>query len=222
MNNDTFAIFVDSENCDYKLYPKLDDMIRNRGNIVIKRVYGDISDEPTKIWKKTCEKYGIELVHFWKNSGKNIADIKIAIDIMELIYNFKHITHFVIMTGDSDFKEIANKLLSYGKYVIIVSGYEKRTSNILKNFCNEFIIIENEKKEIIEDSITKSEILEIIQNIIEEQQNINLGVIKKKLLNVDPMFNENNFGFKKFSEFIESLDNTLHVDKKTNTIQNTS
>ena len=162
MNNDTFAIFIDSENCNHKLYPKLEEIIRNRGNIAIKRIYGDISDDGTKIWKKTCLDYGLELIHFWKSSGKNIADIKISIDIIELVYNYKHITHFVIMTGDSDFKEIASRLLSYGKYVIIVSGYEQRTSNILKNFCNEFIIIENEKQEISDDSIPTKEILNII------------------------------------------------------------
>ena len=81
MNNDTFAIFVDSENCDYTLYPKLEELIRNRGNIVIKRIYGDSSDDSTKKWKKTCLDYGLDLIHFWKNSGKNIADIKLFIII---------------------------------------------------------------------------------------------------------------------------------------------
>ncbi len=73
---------------------------------------------------------------------KNGADINLALDALEMAFTHDHINAFAIVSGDSDFIPLVNKLKEYGKTVFVVGG-RAFTSTILQKNCHEFISYES-------------------------------------------------------------------------------
>lgn len=71
-------------------------------------------------------------------AGKNSADIRLVVEAMDLCYTKGHVDTFVIISGDSDFQPLVNKLKENRKVVIGV-GISKSTSPLLVSSCDEFI-----------------------------------------------------------------------------------
>ncbi len=80
----------------------------------------------------------IEMPQRLGTSRKNAADIKMAVDAMELAFERGYISTFAICTGDSDFTPLVHKLRELNKRVIGV-GVEKSTSALLPPACDEFL-----------------------------------------------------------------------------------
>ena len=68
---------------------------------------------------------------------KNATDIRLAIDAMELAFTRPEVGTFILLSGDSDFSALVNKLKEWGKYVIGV-GMEESSSDTLKRVCHEY------------------------------------------------------------------------------------
>src|SRR6202045_3530297 len=73
---------------------------------------------------------------------KNGADINLALDALEMAFTHTHVNAFAIVSGDSDFIPLVNKLKEYGKTVFVVGG-KAFTSTILHQNCHEFISFES-------------------------------------------------------------------------------
>ena len=73
---------------------------------------------------------------------KNGADINLALDALEMAFTHDHVNAFAIISGDSDFIPLVNKLKEYGKTVFVVGG-KAFTSTILQQNCHEFISLES-------------------------------------------------------------------------------
>ena len=69
---------------------------------------------------------------------KNGADINLALDALEMAFTHDHINAFAIVSGDSDFIALVNKLKQYDKRIFVVGG-RAFTSTILQKNCHEFI-----------------------------------------------------------------------------------
>jgi hypothetical protein len=72
---------------------------------------------------------------------KNGADINLALDALEMAFTHDHINAFAIVSGDSDFIALVNKLKQYDKRIFVVGG-RAFTSTILQKNCHEFIAYE--------------------------------------------------------------------------------
>jgi hypothetical protein len=73
---------------------------------------------------------------------KNGADINLALDALEMAFTHDHINAFAIVSGDSDFIALLNKLKQYDKRVFVVGG-RAFTSTILQKNCHEFVAYES-------------------------------------------------------------------------------
>ena len=73
---------------------------------------------------------------------KNGADINLALDALELAFTHDHINAYAIISGDSDFIALVNKLKQYDKTVFVVGG-KAFTSTILQKNCHEFVSYES-------------------------------------------------------------------------------
>jgi hypothetical protein len=71
-------------------------------------------------------------------SRKNAADIKMAVDAIELAFSRSFVTTFAIGTGDSDFTPLVHKLRELDKRVIGI-GVQSSTSALLPPACDEFL-----------------------------------------------------------------------------------
>src|SRR6201992_637053 len=73
---------------------------------------------------------------------KNGADINLALDALEMAFTHAHVNAFAVVSGDSDFIPLVNKLKEYGKTVFVVGG-KAFTSTILQQNCHEFVSYES-------------------------------------------------------------------------------
>ncbi|GAB3085254.1 PIN domain-containing protein [Micromonospora schwarzwaldensis] len=148
-HEDRIALFLDYENLalgvrdhhggrSFDLRP-IADALAERGRVVVRRAYADWSyfDEDRRMLTRSH----VELIEIPQRMGfsrKNAADIKMAVDAVELAFERGYISTFVICTGDSDFTPLVHKLRELNKRVIGV-GVEKSTSALLPPACDEFL-----------------------------------------------------------------------------------
>src|SRR5262245_9340194 len=89
-------------------------------------------------------RHQVELIEIPQRMGavrKNAADIKMAVDAVELSFERDYITTFVLGTGDSDFTPLVHKLRELNRRVIGI-GIEASTSALLPPACDEFLFYE--------------------------------------------------------------------------------
>jgi uncharacterized protein (TIGR00288 family) len=115
------------------------DSLAERGRVVVRRAYADWSyfDEDRRMLTRSHVEL-IEIPQRMGTSRKNAADIKMAVDAMELAFERDYLSTFVVCTGDSDFTPLVHKLRELNKRVIGV-GVEASTSALLPPACDEFL-----------------------------------------------------------------------------------
>jgi hypothetical protein len=115
------------------------DALAERGRVVARRAYADWSyfdDDRRHLARAQVEL--IEIPQRIGGSRKNAADIKMAVDAIELAFERTFITTFAIGTGDSDFTPLVHKLRELDKRVIGI-GVQSSTSALLPPACDEFL-----------------------------------------------------------------------------------
>jgi len=213
--NHRIALFIDFENIEAgvrKQYnKKLDikliiDALTNIGSVVVRRAYGDWSQHSD--YRHHLLEYGIELFerpNLNPNIDKNGADIKLAIDALELAIRNTHIDTFAIVAGDSDFLSLIQKLKEYNRQVIVIAG-EGFTSEYIKKNCDRFISYKTLAGIDYETiTIPRSVVKLLERSILVRQENgrkLDAAGIKKQMLYFDPSFDEKKYGFEKFNDFI--------------------
>ncbi|MBE0700900.1 MAG: NYN domain-containing protein, partial [Acholeplasmataceae bacterium] len=164
------ALMVDSENVSAKYIKSVMNEIAKYGKIVISRFYGDLN-KLSKEWHQTALDYAIKPMHQYNvASGKNAADMAMALDAQEMMYQEK-VNTFFIVTSDSDFTPLAMKLKEGGMHVIGV-GTEKKVTSAFKSACNEFkyfeYLSEDDEESLTSSPNDNSEIENTIKDIIVE------------------------------------------------------
>ncbi|HEX5083168.1 MAG TPA: NYN domain-containing protein [Blastocatellia bacterium] len=147
-DNQKIAVFIDFENISLSAANHFGEFdlglllkaIQQRGRITLRRAYGDWSRLIK--YRDALRENAVELVQLYsynvQQGGKNRADIRLVIDVMECLFMLDYIDTIVIVSGDSDFSSLMSKAREYGKYTIGV-GVQASTSDLLIKSCDEFI-----------------------------------------------------------------------------------
>src|SRR3954453_16669309 len=151
-DDERIALFLDYENLaigareavgrgEFDFRP-IADALAERGRLVVRRGSADWSNFESD--RRMLTRHQIELIEIPQRMGlvrKNAADIKMAVDAVELCFERDYITTFVLGTGDSDFTPLVHKLRELNRRVIGV-GIEASTSALLPPACDEFLFYE--------------------------------------------------------------------------------
>src|SRR3954469_25139988 len=151
-DDERIALFLDYENlaigarealhgASFDLRP-IADALAERGRVVVRRAYADWTSFDDD--RRMLTRHNVELIEIPQRMGsvrKNAADIKMAVDAIELCFERNYITTFVLCTGDSDFTPLVQKLRELNRSVIGI-GIEASTSALLPPACDEFIFYE--------------------------------------------------------------------------------
>ena len=181
------AIFIDYENVHKTLIKQHTNTIRegffeklkiwckdNNRRIVKIAVYCnfDIKDLYESHHQSLLQSYGVETIHT-SNQGKNYADLKITIDVLNSMYTNSNIDEFILMSNDKDMTPLLNTLrLNKRKASVITTGNEY--NNAICEFADEQIKFEDivkttcEKNLLVVDTENK-----FFDNIVEY---INTGI----------------------------------------------
>ncbi|HUI49122.1 MAG TPA: NYN domain-containing protein [Acidimicrobiia bacterium] len=247
MTNDEerIALFLDYENlaigareqlhlAEFDFRP-IADALAERGRVVVRRAYADWSrfDED----RRMLTRHHVELIEIPQRMGsvrKNAADIKMAVDAIELCFERDYITTFVLGTGDSDFTPLVHKLRELNRRVVGI-GVEASTSALLPPACDEFLFYErlegvepvaarraphratrSKQPAVAEDEPPAPRVEEADLNVLVSQTLSGLlrsasgpvlaSTLKRAILRKDPTFSETTYGFRGFSELLRLLE----------------
>ena len=217
------ALFIDIDNVIIGLresgHPKFDvklliSRLLDKGKIVIKKAYADWSRYAE--YKRAFHESAFELIDIpqHKMTGKNSADIRMVVDAMDLASNKDHITTFVIGSGDSDFSPLVSKLKENNK-TVLGFGVKGSTSELLIENCDEFIYYEDLVREQVKvpafAGLSEKQrevfalLIDSMQALKRENKEVLWGsMVKQTMQRKNPSFSESYYGFRAFSELLES------------------
>lgn len=230
------ALFMDFENiaigvrdAKYKKFEVelLLERLLEKGKIVLKKAYCDWDRFPD--YKRELHEAAIELIEIpgRSYSGKNSADIRMAVDAMDVSWSKEHIDLFVIASGDSDFSPLVSKLKENDKFVIGV-GVKNSSSDLLIDNCDEFIFYEdlvrgNQQATPVAGRDKKQAevfklLIDSIKALMRENKEILWGsMVKQTMQRKKPTFNEEYYGYNTFSNLLEDAqaNNIIKIKKDT-------
>lgn len=140
-DQDLLAVLIDADNIPAKHATAILEEVRRYGEPALRQVYGDWSSAALNGWRKAVKDLGLVAKQETANTtGKNASDIGLVIGAMDILHSQKF-DGFVIVSSDSDFTALANRLREDGVKVIGIG--EKKAPPSLRNVCNRFVLIEN-------------------------------------------------------------------------------
>jgi uncharacterized protein (TIGR00288 family) len=128
--NHNIAILWDIENVtppsDSKYIDSIIDSISERGNISYAMAFGDWTRRGIhNIASKLAEK-SFELIQI-PESRKNSSDMSMITHGVELIFQYPHISSYVLITGDADFRPLLLSLRKYGKHTLVICNQDRKS-----------------------------------------------------------------------------------------------
>ena len=180
-----------------------------KGKVTVQRAYADWRRYPQYIVPLSEASVDLIFAPAYGSSKKNATDIRMAIDGVELVFIRPEIGTYILLTGDSDFSSLVLKLKEYGKYVIGV-GIQESSSDILVQNCDEYYSytsLTGLRK--TTDSVGKpADPWELVGERPFERMGTKRNDVmrsdrlKQVMIELDPGFDEGEYGFSKFSRFL--------------------
>src|SRR5689334_16060234 len=238
------AVFVDYDNIEIGVKSTLRrefdvslplDALKERGDLVAKFAYANWGRQEGAT--RSMAENAVQLVQRLPSprGDKNGADINLALDALEMAFTHPHVNAFAIISGDSDFIPLVNKLKEYGKTVFVVGG-KAFTSTILQQNCHEFVSYESLLSETDRperrdrppqqggpqqrdrgqgghrarpEPLDLAQAMPLVERALQvlERRAVQpqLGLLKSTMLQLDSAFTEKAYGANSFSDFVEKL-----------------
>ncbi len=177
-------------------------------------MYGDWSSSRLNQWTREVRELGLTAHQETANTtGKNASDIGLVIDAMDILHTGRF-DGFVLVSSDSDFTALANRIREQGLSVIGIG--EAKAPESLRSVCNRFVLIEN----IIEEPQRKTNgkpepkrdpkdavplIRKAMDKIDQEAEWFSLGQLGQFIQADTPDFDTRTYGKSKLSDLLEEL-----------------
>ncbi|HHW80028.1 MAG TPA: NYN domain-containing protein [Acholeplasmataceae bacterium] len=216
------ALLIDSENVSDIYIEDIIKEIPKYGKLVIARFYGDINRISDK-WRDKALNYAIKPYHQYNiASGKNAADMDMALDALSIKYDNKADTFFIV-SSDSDFTPLAIKLKELGATVIGI-GDENKVTKAFRSACSEFKYFQYFDKEDDNDLSSKDNdgLRKTIENIIiehGENNKMQLSRVGDILINTYSDFDPRKYGSSTLSALVQKLNFKTITDNTTTFIE---
>ena len=138
MKEKKIAVFFDCENISGSHVASIFDELVKYGEVIIKQSFKDWSSSDKKSWDQELhEKFAIEPIQVFKSkSAKNSSDLRMQRAVMEIM-NKKNIDIIVLVSSDSDFRDLAMSIRA-DNFEAIGFG-DSKTPNSLRNAYSIFI-----------------------------------------------------------------------------------
>lgn len=193
------------------------------GRIVVRRGYGNHATLTAK-WRESLVEYAFTPhLQFQYAAGKNTADIAMAIDAVELMFDDRA-DAYCLVTSDSDFSYLCRRLRERGSNVYIVG--ERRTPQALRNASDQFFELELLRQEYADPPVASAlpdgttpapskaalleqraaEIIAGLALLAEESDDgwVSLTALNSYIRRTDPGFDTKRYGFKRFLDMVHA------------------
>ncbi|MEW4447947.1 NYN domain-containing protein [Qipengyuania sp. JC766] len=215
MDAKNIALLIDADNVNPDGINAVLTVLAELGQVNIRRAYGNWAKDALKRWGDITNRYGIRpQQQFDLTRGKNATDMAMTIDAVDLLYQGK-VDGFGIMSSDSDFTPLISRLRQDGLPVYCF-GEEQRSPDALKAACTRFLDINkliradqapsgSEQHDVVEEDV-----IELLGHAWKASSRDDEGFAKLQevgqIAGNRSSFDVRNYGFKRLSELVRSLD----------------
>jgi uncharacterized protein (TIGR00288 family) len=220
LSEPNIAVLIDFENVGLDSIQYLFDELSDMGRVIVKRAYADWSVHRNK--RDQLLEHGIEAAHYFHatRSGKNASDICLVIDAVELVHT-SPVDTYVVVSSDSDFVPLVNKLRSSGK-LVVGAGRRDITPVTLVKSCDRYIYLDDGAAQVEEvtsqpegkkapakqgrggrRSESKSLLVRAVEASQDGQGQVSGSKLHQTMLRLDPSFAYKAQGFSTFTRFLE-------------------
>lgn len=226
------AILIDADNVSAKYIKPIMEEVYKYGTPTVKRIYSDWTKPHQTKWKNVLLNNSIMPIQQYSYTvGKNSSDSTLIIDAMDILYTGT-VNGFCIVSSDSDFTRLAARLRESGAFVLGMG--ERKTAGPFIAACDKFTYLEvikrndngidddqndNEEKPKESENIDTRDLLKrevkiIINELSDDDGWVFLGELGNLLTKRHPSFDTRNYGSKKLTPLLESLEGfTIRSDK---------
>jgi uncharacterized protein (TIGR00288 family) len=200
------AVLIDVENVGLSPVQELFDQLANVGRIIVKRAYGDWSGTRARD-RERLQGLGIDPIQvFHSGTGKNSADIRLAIDAIELSFQ-STVDTFVVVSSDSDFVPLVGKLRAAGK-TVIGAGPSAVASRTLVGSCDRYFYLDPKTSSATEpapDEVRDVGLLVRAVRASMDDDGVATGSrLHQAMQRLDPSFDFRTLGHSTFTRYLEA------------------
>lgn len=221
------AVLIDADNIPAKYAEAILREIAGLGEPALRRVYGDWSSTRLKPWGAKVLELGLVAHQDTANTtGKNASDIGLVIDAMDILHSGRF-NGFVLVSSDSDFTSLANRIREEGLDVIGIG--ESKAPVSLRNVCNRFILIENLSEDDGDTAPTAkssklrprdalSLITAAMERMNQDDEWYSLGALGSQITATNRDFDTRTYGKRKLSDLVADI-KVLETRKRDGQLQ---
>jgi uncharacterized LabA/DUF88 family protein len=151
------ALLIDWENLKlslrdhFSVSPNIDSLLdaaNASGRVVLARAYADWTRSLSSVDAPNLYRAGIEPIYVPGREAdgralKNSADVRMAVDAVDVCGRLPHVQTYVLVTGDGDLIHAMNFLQVAGKQVVII-GVRRSISDLLASTCDRLMFYERD------------------------------------------------------------------------------
>jgi uncharacterized LabA/DUF88 family protein len=224
-HTNSIALLIDADNAPAGKIEFILSELAAHGVVNIRRAYGNWTKPDLHGWIKVLHENSIQPVQLFDLvKGKNATDMALLIDAMDLLYT-KKVTTFCLVSSDSDFTPLIQRLRADGKEVF---GFgELKTPGPFIAACSRFIYLEEPKpaapatkakagqtkpeteQKSGHDLKGNAKLIKTLRTAVgaaaDEDGWANLANIANRINNEGP-FDHRTYGFKKLVDLFEAID----------------
>lgn len=216
------AVLADCDNINPDLLDYALRMCAQFGRVVVRQAYGNQATLANR-WQDALVRLAFTpCLQYQYAAGKNTADIALALDALELMFDGR-VETFCIVTSDSDFAYLCRKLRGRGATVCIVG--ESKTPDALRNASDQFFEHVPAQPEQAKSEAPKTEkrrprsLLAAVSLLAAEsaEGRVGLGALGHYMRSTEPGFSPRQCGFtglldmvQHYPDLVTRLDNGGH------------
>jgi uncharacterized protein (TIGR00288 family) len=220
-SENNIALLIDADNASPDHLDEALLVLGELGTINIRRAYGNWAKASLKGWGNLTGSHSIVPVQqFDVVKGKSVTDMRMTIDAMDLLYR-GHVDGFGIMSSDSDFLPLAQRIREEG---LPVYGFgTQKTPVSFQQACTRFfdvgaLALNNDDDDCLEQPVTNkgqrpvdSELLQVLGSAYKASKRDDDGFTPLSELGqrakAVSSFAARNYGFTRLSDLIKAVPN---------------
>lgn len=228
------AVLVDCDNVSPDILEHSLKVVAQFGRVVLRRGYGNHATLGNRWQSALVNQAFTPCLQYQYASGKNTADIALALDAMEALFD-ERADAFCLVTSDSDFAYLCRKLRERGATVCIVG--EPKTPDALRNASDHFfewVRTELPPETVIDSSLTKPDVapkrseppkppiklrpLFVVDAVSlmassTSDGKVAMGALGNYLRRTDPAFSPKNYGHSGLLDMVKTYDLLVPVQE---------
>lgn len=225
------AVLVDCDNVEPAILDHALRFVAQFGRVVVRRGYGNHGTLAGKQWQEALVQQAFTpCLQYQYAKGKNTADIALALDALELLFD-ETVDTFCLVTSDSDFAYLCRKLRERGAIMCIVG--ETKTPLALRNASDHFSEWEHVVEPVAPEAIKPMQgakpeparvpakqrpmlVVKAVALLASDTPDgkVNVSALGNYLRRTDPSFTPNTFGHSGLVDMLRTYD-LLQLNQET-------